>query len=103
MADETDEVNFGAYQRAQPNESERGLPSTLQDSFPSPSSSSSPQSAQQTLRVRGNRLGASFSPSEVDAVDLSDRPSPLLHENGLESLQFSSHPRPNVVTTIADE
>ncbi|GJJ72880.1 hypothetical protein EMPS_05238 [Entomortierella parvispora] len=94
VVDDTDAVNFHDYQRAQQKDLALLEPDIL-------SPSSSPHSAGQVLRMRGNRLGGSS--SDIDAVDLSDRSSPFLAAQGLESLQLSNHPRPNVVTTIPGE
>jgi len=122
LAADMNDGDFEAYQSAHQEETGRRLQAMAQRdtrqqqdelehrSVESRSHSRlSPQSLPQMLTV-GEHSGRGSSTSLLTTTVLGNdeamngfgRPSPLLSGQSLESLQFSSHPRPNVVTTIAD-
>ncbi|GJJ72881.1 hypothetical protein EMPS_05239 [Entomortierella parvispora] len=113
LADTTNEVTFEAHQRAHQEEMERQQPQQHRSTGSESNTRSSPQSPQSLPQMltageqtswgsRTSLLRASGLRDD-DTMDRSGVSSPYLYDQSLASLQFSSHPRPNIVTTIADD
>ncbi|KAG0052627.1 hypothetical protein BGZ83_002343 [Gryganskiella cystojenkinii] len=110
LAEEMDEETFQAYQRQEQERIQRHLQENgdqIENEHRIYSDVAVSTSFETTNVHRGsppnnNNVNTSSSSREVLTQELSAS-SPLFRADGLEQLGFSSHPRPNVVTTIPDD